>query len=81
LRQLRDWGRFEIAENHRQADLIFLFSGNPYLGDYITRDGPDNRPVKIDSTIMTVIDPTQARVYGPIRGNGAPCVSKAPPRT
>jgi len=78
LRQLRDWGRFEIAENHRQADLIFLFSGNPYLGDYITRDGPDNRPVKIDSTIMTVIDPdtgqslwTDSRQWGALRIKGA----------
>jgi hypothetical protein len=57
LRQLREWGRFQIAENHRQADLIFLFSGNPYLGDYLTRDGPDTRPVNIESTILTVIDP------------------------
>jgi len=28
LKRLQGWGRFQIAENHRQADLIFLFSGN-----------------------------------------------------
>jgi hypothetical protein len=78
LRQLRDWGRFDIAQSHRQADLVFLFSGNPYLGDYITRDGPDNRPVKIDATIMTVIDPntgqslwTDSRTSGAWRIKGA----------
>jgi hypothetical protein len=78
LHQLEDWGRFQLAENHRQADLIFLFSGNPYLGDYITRDGPDKRPVKIESTIMTVIDPitgqslwTDSRQWGAWRAKGA----------
>lgn len=53
---LQGWGRFQLADNHREADLIFLFSGNPYLGDYLTRDGPDKRYVSIVSTIMTVID-------------------------
>jgi hypothetical protein len=78
VRQLRDWGRFQIVDNHRQADLIVLFSGNPYLGDYLTRDGPDNRLVKIDSTIMTVIDPstgqslwTDSRQSGSWRVSGA----------
>jgi hypothetical protein len=56
LKRLQGWGRFQIAENHRQADLIFLFSGNPYLGDYLTRDGPDTRYVSVEFTIMTVID-------------------------
>jgi len=37
--------------------LVFLFSANPYLGDYVTRDGPDKRPVSVDFTIMTVVDP------------------------
>jgi hypothetical protein len=78
LRQLREWGRFQIAENHREADLILLFSGNPYLGDYTTRDGPDNRLVRIESTIMTVIDPntgqslwTDSRQSGSLRVSGA----------
>jgi hypothetical protein len=78
LHQLQDWGRFRLAENHRQADLIFLFSGNPYLGDYLTRDGPDKRPVAIKSTIMTVIDPetgqslwTDSREWGAWRVKGA----------
>jgi len=77
-KQLQAWGRFQITENHRQADLIFLFSGNPYLGDYLTRDGPDKRYVSIEFTIMTVIDPntgeslwTDSRRWGSLRVSGA----------
>jgi hypothetical protein len=78
VKQLQSWGRFQLAENHRQADLIFLFSGNPYLGDYLTRDGPDTRYVAIEFTIMTVIDAntgaslwTDSRRWGSLRVSGA----------
>ena len=78
IQQLQDWGRFQVVEAPRQADLIFLLSGNPYLGDYLTRDGPDNRPVFIESTIMTIIDPqtgaalwTDSRRWGSWRVDGA----------
>jgi hypothetical protein len=78
LQQLRRWGRFQISDNRRQTDLVFLFSGNPYLGDYITRDGPDERPVVVDFTIMTVIDPhtgqtlwTDSRRWGSWRVSSA----------
>ncbi|MGD0955838.1 MAG: hypothetical protein ABR953_03305 [Candidatus Acidiferrales bacterium] len=78
VKHLQGWGRFQLAENHRQADLIFLFSGNPYLGDYLTRDGPDTRYVAIVSTIMTVIDAntgaslwTDSRQWGSWRVSGA----------
>jgi hypothetical protein len=76
--ELRDWGRFRIVDNPRSADLIFMYSGNPYLGDYITRDGPDTRPVNIETTFMTVIDPKtgdgiwmDARKWGSFRVAGA----------
>jgi hypothetical protein len=78
IQQLQEWGRFQVVESPRQADLIFLFSGNPYLGDYLTRDGPDKRPVFILSTIMTIIDPktgaglwTDERRWGSWRVDGA----------
>ena len=78
LQQLRSWGRFRISQQRRQTDLVFLFSGNPYLVDYVTRDGPDDRPVKVDFTIMTVIDPntgqtlwTDSRRWGSLRVRGA----------
>ncbi len=78
LQQLQSWGRFQISQQRRQTDLVFLFSGNPYLGDDVTRDGPDDRPVKVDFTIMTVIDPntgqtlwTDSRRWGSLRVRGA----------
>ena len=78
LEQLLDWGRFRLVESPHAADLVFLFSGNPYLGDYLTRDGPDKRPVFIESTIMTVIDAntgkalwTDYRRWGSWRVSGA----------
>jgi len=56
LAELLDWGRYQLARDREHADLIFLFSMNPYLGDYFARDGPDRRPAIVDYTILTVID-------------------------
>ncbi|HEV7968334.1 MAG TPA: EF-hand domain-containing protein [Candidatus Acidoferrales bacterium] len=53
---LTEWGRFDITPDPKKADLIFLFAANPYDGDYLTRDGPDLRPVFIKTTYMDVID-------------------------
>lgn len=75
---LATWSRFRIVEDPKQADLIFMFSANPYPGDYLTRKGPDQRPVKIDRTIMTVIDPhtgeelwSDSRIWGSWRVTSA----------
>ena len=72
--ELTNWKRFRIVSDPKQADLVFMFSGNPYMGDYLTRKGPDTRPVKINGTIMTVIDPhtgeelwTDSRTWGSLR--------------
>ena len=54
---LSDWGRFDIQPDPMHADLILIVSANPYLGDYLTRDGPDQRPVYIKTTYMNVVDP------------------------
>jgi hypothetical protein len=54
---LLSWKRFRLVDDPRKADLIFMFSANPYWGDYLTKQGPDTRPVQINGTIMTVIDP------------------------
>ena len=60
------------------ADLIFLFSANPYLGDYVTRDGPDKRPVIVDTTYLNVVDPrTGKSFWGDFGQAGAWFVSSA----
>lgn len=56
LTEFFEWGRYQLAPDRNHADLVFLFSMNPYLGDYFTRDGPDRRPGIVDFTILTVID-------------------------
>jgi hypothetical protein len=56
LPELLDWGRYEVLHDWNRADLILLFSMNPYLGDYFMRDGPDKRPALVDYTILSVID-------------------------
>ena len=72
------WGRFRLVDDPKQADILFVLSGNPYLGDYLTRKGPDERPVRIDSTFVTVIDPrtgeklwSDSRNWGSWRVSGA----------
>jgi hypothetical protein len=61
VEQIKSWGRFQLSNNRHESDLIILFSGNPYRGDYFTRDGPDTRYVSIMTTFMTVIDGTTGK--------------------
>jgi hypothetical protein len=78
FQELADWGRFDVVPNRKKVDLIILFSANPYLGDYITRDGPDTRPVHVDITFMNVIDPrTGESLWGDSRQWGSWFVAKA----
>jgi hypothetical protein len=58
LTELVTWGRFQLVHHLKDAELVILFSANPYLGDLLTRDGPDSRPVSVDFTILTIIDAT-----------------------
>jgi hypothetical protein len=76
--QLADWKRFAMVADPTKADLVFLFSANPYLGDYLTRDGPDTRRVVVDTTYMNVIDPrTGTSLWGDYDRAGSYFVSKA----
>ncbi len=76
--ELSDWGRYDIDPDPKKADLIFLFSANPYLGDYVTRDGPDKRGVAVDITYMNVVDPqTGENLWGDSRQWGSLFVAKA----
>jgi hypothetical protein len=76
--QLTAWKRFTVVTDVRKADLIFLFSANPYLGDYVTRDGPDQRLVRVEITYMNVVDPkTGENLWGDSRDWGSLRVSWA----
>jgi len=33
--QLKKWGRFQVVKDKKEADLIFMFSADPYKGGYI----------------------------------------------
>ena len=78
LGQMLDWNRFTLESDPQKADLVILFSANPYLGDYVTRDGPDKRPVAIDTTYMNVIDPhTGANLWGDYQRTGSWMVASA----
>jgi hypothetical protein len=76
--EIENWGRFDITPDPKKADLIFIFSANPYLGDYVTRDGPDTRGVKVNITYMDVVDPLTGRgLWGDSREWGSLFVAKA----
>jgi hypothetical protein len=76
--ELEGWNRFDVLDDPTKADLIFLFSANPYLGDYVTRDGPDRRPVSVDVTYMNVVDPhTGENFWGDSKQWGSMLVGKA----
>lgn len=55
--QVVGWGRFRVVPDPKSAELLLLISANPYLGDYVTRDGPDKRVVHIETVYMNVLDP------------------------
>jgi hypothetical protein len=61
--QLTVWKRFTVISDPKKADVIFLISANRYLGDYVTRDGPDQRQVHVATTYMNVIDPQTGASY------------------
>jgi hypothetical protein len=63
FQELTSWGRFDVVPDSHRADLILLISANPYLGDFVTRDGPDKRPVRVDITYMDVVDPRTGRSF------------------
>jgi hypothetical protein len=66
------WSRFRLVDDPKRADLVLIISSNPYLGDYVTLDGPDKRQVRIETTIMTVVDPhTGAELWADSRQWGS----------
>jgi hypothetical protein len=71
LQELLNWQRFTVTADPREADLILVFSANPYRGDYITRDAPDKRPISADILYMDVVDPaTGASLWSDSKASG-----------
>ena len=69
---LANWKRFAVVQDPKKADLVFLFSPNRYLGDYLTRKGPDQRPVEVVYTYMDVLDShTGASLWSDSRRSGS----------
>jgi hypothetical protein len=78
FQELEDWGKYDVTPDPKKADLVFIFSANPYLGDYVTRDGPDKRPVSVNITYMNVVDPeTGENLWGDSREWGSLRVASA----
>jgi hypothetical protein len=78
LEALMEWDHYTLIANPRKADLVFVVSANPYLGDFATRDGPDKRPVAVDITYVNVVDPrTGEDLWGDSRQWGYLLVGKA----
>jgi hypothetical protein len=76
--ELAQWNRFVIVADPAKANLVILISANPYLGDYLSREGPDKRPVVIDATFMNVIDPrTGENLWGDSAQAGSWFISSA----
>ena len=59
LAQLKKWGRFQIVQDRKQADLIFMLSADPYKGGHIDEDPVlnYNRQAPVRYVFLTVIDP------------------------
>jgi hypothetical protein len=78
LEALMDWDHYTLIADPRKADLVFMVSANPYLGDFVTRDGPDKRPVAVDITYVNVVDPhTGEDLWGDSRQWGYLLAGKA----
>lgn len=78
LQALMDWNHYTLIADPRKADLVFVVSANPYLGDFATRDGPDKRQAAVNITYVNVVDPrTGEDLWGDSRQWGSLLVSKA----
>src|SRR5436309_13166670 len=56
--QLKKWGRFQIVQDRKQADLIFMLSADPYKGGNIDQDPlPNcNRQAPVRYVSLTVLE-------------------------
>ncbi len=66
MTQLRKWGRFQIVQDKKTADLIFLLSADPYKGGYIILASGQTGTVDADGGIQKDSVPNYNR-QAPVR--------------
>ena len=59
--QLQKWGRFQVVQDRKQADLIFLLSAREYNGGYVTSGSSTTGTVDESGNINTNSSPTYTR--------------------
>ncbi len=66
LAQLEKWGRFQVVQDKKVADLIFLLSADPYQGGYIIFASGQTGTMDADGHIQQDRVPTYNR-QAPVR--------------
>lgn len=56
--QLNKWGRFQVVQDRKQADLILLLSARQYNGGYVTTGGGTTGTVDENGNINTTNNPS-----------------------
>jgi hypothetical protein len=55
---LKGWGRFEVVQDRKQADLVFLFTSNLRDGGFVTSGGQQTGTVDDEGNVRTTTSPT-----------------------
>jgi hypothetical protein len=58
LAQLKKWGRFQIVQDRKQADLIFLFSADPAHARYVLLADGRTGSMNSDGTLSEDVPPS-----------------------
>jgi hypothetical protein len=77
LLRLKKWGRFQIVQDRRQADLIMLLSADPYKGGYVITSGGQTGTIGKDGHI----DQDQVPNYLPLAPVRDVCLTVIDPKT
>jgi hypothetical protein len=51
LREVKKWGRFQIVQDAKAADLILLLSADPYKGGYVIMSGGQTGTIDVHGKI------------------------------
>ncbi len=56
--ELRKWGRFQIVQDRKKADLVILLSAGEYIGGYVTSGGTQTGTVDESGNVQLSNSPT-----------------------